>query len=454
MCGFILAERDASPNNILQSLEGMEYRGLPGYNGYQHWKGYELAHTSLPMVSPNKDEVIQPIQNNAWDPPSLFVGEIFNWEEFCPEPMYPSFNFDGHMLHTLYRQNLEFLKLENTHEMFHHFDGFWNFITFIGDEPIAYTDFLGIKPIYYRTDMTVIASEPDVLKDFGPVTSNDLFLSNVMKWGYDPTGRTPWCEIRQLKPGHYLYKGKEYEYWDWKKVPITTLREDLSTAVNLRLGGFRDASILLSGGLDSSIIYGLIKEQGLGITPIHVNNHEYSYAALVAGDDQMEEIDLDNISDKDAVKIHQSPVDLGSVKPQIAMARKLNDLDFRNVLTGDGADELFGGYSRAAEYDSQLSDIFHELPYYHLPKLDRTMMRSTVELRAPFLSPKVICHALNIPYENRNGEKKVLKETFGDLVPQEVLDRDKLPLKTDQIRNDPMKQRQINMSIWRDINGI
>ena len=170
-----------------------------------------------------------------------------------------------------------------------------------------------------------------------------------MKWGYDPMGGTPWNEIRQLKPGHFLYKGQEVCYWDWNKVPLMNLRDDLSHAVNLRLGGFRDASILLSGGLDSSIIYGLIKQQGLNITPIHVNNHEYSYASLVAGDDKMVEVNLDNVGDYEAVEIHQSPVDLGSVKPQIAMARELDKLDFRNVLTGDGADELFGGYRRAKE---------------------------------------------------------------------------------------------------------
>jgi len=451
MCGFLIADSRQSTTNVIEALESMEYRGLPGFNGYQHWKGFDIAHQSLPMVNPDPKKVIQPIQNHRWDPPSLFVGEIFNWLEFCDED---EFDFDGHMLHTLYKENLQHVKLKETHELFHHLDGFWSFVTFVEDQPIVYTDFLGIKPVYYRTDMTVIASEIDVLCRFGDVTPNLLFLSNVMKWGYDPQGGTPWNEIRQLSPGHFLLKGEEYPYWDWTKVPIRTLREDLSTAVNLRLGGFRDASILLSGGLDSSIIYGLIKEQGLNITPIHVNNHEYSYASLVAGGDKMEEVDLEHISDRESIAIHQTPVDLGSVKPQIAMARKLNELDFRNVLTGDGADELFGGYSRAKDYDSQLSDVFCELPFYHLPKLDRTMMRSTVELRAPFLSPAVICHGLNTPYAERNGEKKVLKDIFGDLVPQEVLERDKYPLKTDQIRNDPMRQRQVNMSIWRDINGF
>jgi hypothetical protein len=56
---------------------------------------------------------------------------------------------------------------------------------------------------------------------------------------------------------------------------------------------------------------------------------------------------------------------------------------------------------------------------------------------------------MNTPYVERNGEKKVLKQTFKDIVPQEILDRDKHPLKTAIIRNDPMAQRRINNEIWR-----
>ena len=450
MCGFVIHEKTTKENS-LQKIDQMSYRGLPEYVGYKHWKGYDMAHTSLPMVDPNPEISIQPICDHPWESPSMFVGEIFNWRDFG------EFENDAYMLHRIFKENIAemgSLSVSHVHDFWHYFDGFWSFITFIEDEPIIFTDFLGIKPVYYRVDQFAAASEPNVLLSYGEVTPNFLHLSNVMKWGYDPMGGTPWNEIRQLKPGHFLYKGQEVCYWDWNKVPLMNLRDDLSHAVNLRLGGFRDASILLSGGLDSSIIYGLIKQQGLNITPIHVNNHEYSYASLVAGDDKMVEVNLDNVGDYEAVEIHQSPVDLGSVKPQIAMARELDKLDFRNVLTGDGADELFGGYRRAKDYDSQLSDVFLELPYYHLPKLDRTMMEQTVELRAPFLAPSVICHALNTPYAERNGEKKVLKKLFGDLVPEEVLNRDKHPLKTDQIRKDPMKQRQVNMAIWRDMYGF
>jgi asparagine synthetase B (glutamine-hydrolysing) len=438
MCGFLIHQRDHTGVNGMQAIQEMSYRGLrTKYRGYKTWKEYDMLHTALPMVDPDPDVSIQPIQYDD-EPPSLFVGEIFNYKDFGD---YPS---DAHMIHSKYREELN-------HEFFHKFDGFWSYVTFFNDAPIAYTDFLGIKPIYYRRDVEVMASEPDVLKQYGPVTKDEIFHSNVMKWGYDPQGGTPWNEIHQLKPGHFLYKGREYPYWDWGSVPVSNLYDDLSLAVKLRLGGFRDAAVLLSGGLDSTIVYQLIKQQGLNVTAIHVDNHEEKYAKMV--ESNLVKVTLDDVSDQDAVRIHQSPVDLGSVKPQIAMARKLKELGFHNVLTGDGADELFGGYRRAAEYDSQMSDIFCELPFYHLPKLDRTMMRSTVELRAPFLAPSVIVHALSSNYEDRNGEKKILKETFKDIIPPKILNRKKEPLKTDAIREDKMKQRKINAQIWEDLYG-
>ena len=77
-------------------------------------------------------------------------------------------------------------------------------------------------------------------------------------------------------------------------------------------------------------------------------------------------------------------------------------------------------------------------------------MYSTIELRAPFLSPTIVKHALDTPYDKRNGEKKVLKETFANIVPTEILNREKHPLKTDKIRKDPTDQRATNDRIFRE----
>jgi asparagine synthase (glutamine-hydrolysing) len=430
MCGFIASKNTTS---IMPALRSMQYRGKNEiYNGYKTLNEFQFAHTSLPFVSLDPHDAVQPR-----DSYSLFVGEIFNYKDL-------GFKDDiSCIVETFRKEGLN---------GFHKFDGFWSFVTLDNGELIGVTDHLGIKPIYYRTDVDVMASEPDALKEFGPVTRNKTFHSNVLKWGYSPTPDSPWNEIKQVPPGHYVKNRIVYPYWNWDIIQPTDLKTELVRSTELRLGGQQDISILLSGGLDSTIIYNIItKILKRDVTAIHVENGEATYADKVCKN--MVHVTLGDVTDEDAVSIHQTPVDLGSTKPQIAMARKLGELGFHAVLTGDGADELFGGYRRASEYDSQHSDIFCELPYYHLPKLDRTMMYSTIELRAPFLAPPVVKYAMNLPYENRNGLKKALMETFEDLVPNEIIHRAKHPLKTDKIRKDPIDQRKINNKIWSELYG-
>jgi asparagine synthetase B (glutamine-hydrolysing) len=79
------------------------------------------------------------------------------------------------------------------------------------------------------------------------------------------------------------------------------------------------------------------------------------------------------------------------------------------------------------------------------------MMRYTIETRSPFLAPSVCKYAMNVPYVKRMGEKLELKETFKDIVPLEILTRDKLPLKTDAIRLNPMDNRIALDRLWRSM---
>jgi len=429
MCGFIAYKGDEDLGDML--LSHMSYRGLPGFEAVYYDKPYVFAHIALPFVNLDPAVAVQPVFTSGV--PGLFVGEVFNYDT-----QYPT---DGQYVHQMYRMG--------GHRVFHDFDGFWTYVTLANGKLIGYTDYLGQKPLYYRTDLEAMASEIEVLKLLGPSTIDEVFMSNTMKWGYSPDGRTPYNEIKQVPPGHYVYDGSVHKYWNWNAVHTgTSLYNDLKRATELRLGGQREVSILLSGGLDSSIIYGLLKEIGRVPTAIHVDNGEEDYARLVSSD--LVDVSLSSVNDFEAVLVHQSPVDLGSVKPQIAMAKKLRQLGFYAVLTGDGADELFGGYRRAKEYDSQQSDVFCELPYYHLPKIDRTMMRYTIETRSPFLAPYIVKRALFTSYRDRI-DKKILKEEFASIVPREILTREKHPLKTETIRTDPMVQRKINDEIFRSM---
>jgi asparagine synthetase B (glutamine-hydrolysing) len=137
---------------------------------------------------------------------------------------------------------------------------------------------------------------------------------------------------------------------------------------------------------------------------------------------------------------YDCPVDLGSMIPQFLLSKAISDANFNVAISGDGADELFGGYRRITQYDSQQSDVFDELVHYHLPRLDRLMMANTIELRCPYLSSYVMNIALSLPYSERVN-KKHLKNAFRDIVPNEILLRKKEPLKIKDIREDKMSHR-------------
>ena len=213
-------------------------------------------------------------------------------------------------------------------------------------------------------------------------------------------------------------------------------------------------SLLLSGGLDSSIIAGLLLKLGGNVDFYSISNgedEEYVKACEYYWDVESKRlnynIDIESDSGKKNLieiykKWNESPVDMGSVVPQYHLFDAIKKgSNTRIVISGDGADELFGGYRRINEYDSQHSDIFHELTYYHLPRLDKLSMAHTLELRSPFLNHDIIRFAISLPFEERKN-KKILKDTFKGLVPDSVIERSKLALKNKMIIDDQIKYRK------------
>jgi asparagine synthase (glutamine-hydrolysing) len=435
MCGLIAAKDNLIDiETFHKALYSISYRGDKEPK-WEYHNGGMVGHVALPLCSLDPVASYQPVHMFA------FVGEIFNYKDFG------GYKNDVQMLRNTFLHYDKKQLLEYLHKM----DGFWS-IAFIQDDSLyAITDYLSQKPIYYRTDMNVVASEIDALRQFGPVKKDQIFMSNIQKWGYDSTGRTPWEEIKQMPPGSIYRDGVIETYWNWDKIDACTdIVSGLHQATSARIHVARPLSLLLSGGLDSSIVYTLAKEIKNDIEVFHVENDESRYADLITT--RRTDLTTEDISDKEAIQTHQSPVDLGSVKPQIALANAIQAKGYHVVLTGDGADELFGGYRRSNDYDSQMSDIFMELPYYHLPRLDRTMMKATIEVRTPFLAPYIVKYAMELKRDLRTN-KKVLKQAFSDVIPSKIIDREKLPLKTTNIRQDLLFNTQNNIQLFEEINN-
>jgi asparagine synthase (glutamine-hydrolysing) len=383
-----------------------------------------LGHVRLPIRGLGA-EYDQPLEGPG-GVQGLFVGEIFDTDEVNDS-----------------RYALEIVSdpLYSGRLAWH--DGFWNVVSSDPKTGITriYMDHLAIKPLYYDLRQGIIASEMRALEAVRYPLGRELnllYISNVLKWGYDPMGQTPFADVVKLEPGmcYAFQKGQlinSYHYF-----PLTPreghLRHDLEVAVQNRLVSDLPVSVLCSGGLDSTIVALLAAQSGNPTTVFHIDNDEGQYLDDIPWPSNVvvKKLELPLRSLPLALEATEDPVDLGSVLPQYALGAALKAEGFHVVLTGDGADELFGGYRRAKEYDSQYSDIMCELVHYHLPRLDKTMMAHTIELRSPFLAPRVIRHALTIPHSERRN-KEALKEAFQDLVPERILMREKKALKTQAV---------------------
>lgn len=434
MCGIVAALGRGSALAVEKALRSMSYRG--DRSRMADSLSGAIGHVRLPIVG--LSEVYdQPYVSKRGDWMLGFVGEVLDFRDEDPGLLS------------------DFPIVINTWEKhgpggFRKFDGFWSVVAIDRGTGNLWglVDYLAQKPLYYRTDRPSIASEITPLLEFGAVTMDHTYLSSIPKWGYCPENhRTPFEEIRKVPPGHFIRIAPDGSYILKHVDPLYPafgeydLFVELDAAVRRRvLASDVPVTLLLSGGLDSSIVYQISKRYG-DVQPFHIEQgtsdslEEDASAAYQAQGSlkcvSFSQEDAPSIDDR--LSVMQEPVDLGSLCPQILLSRAIRqETDAIVCLTGDGADELFGGYSRALRYDSQYSDVFHELVMWHLPRLDRVMMRERIEVRSPFLARRVVQIALGLDRSLRT-DKSILKHVFRNHLPKVVTRMRKVPLRTKQV---------------------
>ncbi|MGH3618565.1 MAG: asparagine synthase-related protein, partial [Pseudonocardiaceae bacterium] len=233
---------------------------------------------------------------------------------------------------------------------------------------------------------------------------------------------------------------------------LEKVRDSVVLSVQRRMMGDVGVGVFLSGGLDSAIVAAIAAEHTRrrgGMLPTFAVGTKDSSDLLAArrvaefiGSDHHEVVataesigeELDN-----AVEVieHYDPALVRSSVANLLLAREAAK-KVKVVLTGEGADELYGGYSymHTPEFadpnalHAELVRSLEQLHHLNLQRCDRTTMYFGLEAREPFLDTNVVRTALTLPPEwkkttDGRPEKAVLREAFTDWLPEELLWRTK-----------------------------
>ena len=226
------------------------------------------------------------------------------------------------------------------------------------------------------------------------------------------------------------------------------IRAAFEDSVRVRVDTDLTVGVILSGGLDSSLTLLHVAQTHPDCVAFTVGapgSDDLRYARRLCADlgvpHEVVELAPRRIGSAEiraAVEMSELTEygDIINAVVSVPLFRRVADAGVKVVLTGDGSDELFGGYAmyhRASP--EQVRRLFlhkiRNLARTELQRVDRTSMGHGVEARVPFLDPALVELALRLPMDLkvRDGQEKwILREAFADLLPGYIRDRPKNPM--------------------------
>ncbi len=292
----------------------------------------------------------------------VFNGEIYNYRELRARLAGHAFRTESDSEAILH------LYEEKGPECVRELDGMFAFAIWDAKERTLFAarDRMGKKPFvwWHEGERFRFASELAALE--APRSLDRSALAHYLAFGYVPAPLTIWRDVRKLPPAHRLLfdgKGVRVErYWD-PRVEVVEETEDqaaerlfgaLARAVRKRLVADVPLGAFLSGGLDSSIVVGLMSQMGrartFSVSFREERFDESAYAREAARHFRTDHLELEVRPDAAEalpllVERHGEPFGDASAIPTYRMAKATSG-HVKVALSGDGGDELFGGYRR------------------------------------------------------------------------------------------------------------
>ena len=450
MCGIVCAleikqKVELLRPKVLEMSKKVRHRG-PDWSGIHCGKNVLLAHERLAIVDPQSGN--QPIYSSDKKLILAANGEIYNHRNL-KDDLNIQYEFqtssDCEIILALYKEKgVDFLDDLN---------GIFGFVLYdsYNNQYLIARDHMGIIPLYIGWDK------------FGTfyVASELKALEGVCN------------KIEIFPPGHYMTKdnSKPVKWYkrDWmeyssvseNKTNIDELQDALEQAVHRQLMSDVPYGVLLSGGLDSSITSALAKKYSKN--RIESDDQKaawypqlHSFAVGLTGSPDLKAAKL--VSDHigsihhevtftiqeglDAIKdviFHLETYDVTTVRastPMYLMARVIKSMGIKMVLSGEGADEIFGGYlyfhkaPNAEEFHKETVRKLEKLYQYDCLRANKSLAAWGIEGRVPFLDKEFIDVAMRINPKDKminkeRMEKWVLRKSFEDYLPESVAWRQK-----------------------------
>ena len=450
MCGIVgifnVKEQTSElRHKALRMSQKIRHRG-PDWSGIYCGGSAILAHERLSIVDPESGG--QPLYSPDHKQVLAVNGEIYNHQEIRRQ-FAGRYEFqtgsDCEVILALYREKgINFLEDLN---------GIFAFALYDEekDEFLIARDPIGVIPLYigYDSDGTVyVASELKALE--GQCERYEPFLPGHYYWS--------------VSPGMKWYYRRDWMQYDAVKdnaASVSAIHDALTAAVKRQLMSDVPYGVLLSGGLDSSVISAIAEKfsehrieddsktkaywprlhsfaVGLKGAPdlakakmvadhIGTVHHEINYT-IQEGLDAIRDV-IYFIETYDVTTVRVST-------PMYLLARVIKSMGIKMVLSGEGADEIFGGYLYFHKAPS--AQAFHEEAVRKLGKLylydclraNKSLSAWGVEGRVPFLDKEFLDVAMRTNPEakmcpGQTMEKKIVREAFADMLPAEVAWRQK-----------------------------
>ncbi|WP_379655197.1 asparagine synthase B [Pseudoxanthomonas sp. UC19_8] len=435
----------------LECSQRQRHRG-PDWSGVYVDDGAILVHERLAIVDPAGGS--QPLLSEDGELALAVNGEIYNHRELKAELQQPyafQTGSDCEVINALYRE-------DDVESFLNRLNGIFAFALWdrAAGRVIIARDTIGVCPLYWGHDSQGrlrVASEMKSLSE----QCADVAQFPPGHWYDSATG-----ELKQ----YYKRPWRDYDAVEGVEVTPTELREAFERAVHRQLMTDVPYGVLLSGGLDSSLVAAVAARYarhriedgdrteawwprlhsfaiGLSGSPdlaaakvaaesLGTVHHGFEYT-FEEGLDALPEV-IRHIETYDVTTIRAST-------PMFLLARRIKAMGVKMVLSGEGSDEIFGGYlyfhkaPNAREFHEELIRKLDALYNYDCLRANKSMMAWGVEPRVPFLDREFMDVAMRMDAAHKmitvgaDGkkriEKSVLREAFAGYLPDSILWRQK-----------------------------